>query len=144
LAGLLTGGFGLGGAYELALDDQQSVKVQGGFYRSEFLGFSYTFLDVYGSYRYFLWDTALNGLFFNGGAGVVVASWNSDSAETSSTSVLPVLLVETGYKWTFGDDASSGFFAEPFGGWQLTLGSIDQTGVSYGGFRYGANLGWAF
>ena len=145
LAGLVSGGFGLGGAYELALDDQQSAKVQGGFFRSgNIFGFSYTFLDVYGSYRYFLWDTALNGLFFNGGAGVVIATWNSDSTDTGSTSVLPVLLVESGYKWTFGEDATSGFFAEPFAGWRLTLGSFDQTGVTYGGFRGGANLGWAF
>jgi hypothetical protein len=142
LAGLLAGGFGIGGAYERAITENISVKVLGGFVTSNFalLDLSYNQFDIYGQGRYYIWPLTVNGLYAGVGAGVTIVSFQSGSI--TDTSILPGLLIEAGYKFTLGDDASSGFFIEPFAGWQLTFGSIAD--IPIGGFRWGFGLGYAF
>jgi hypothetical protein len=136
LAGLLGGGFGIGGAYERAITDQISVKGIGGFLTWPIAG--YTFIDAYGEGRYYIFPTALNGPFVGGGAGATLATF--DDGVTTETYFWPGILLEAGYKYTFGEDATSGFFGEAFVGFQSVFGSI----TGYGGFNYGFGLGYAF
>jgi hypothetical protein len=141
LAGLLGGGFGIGGAYERAFTDQISVKAMGGFITWSLV--DATFVDVYGEARYYIWPTGLNGLFVGGGAGLTLVSYSSGTESFSY--VWPGILGEVGYKFTFGDDPQSGFFAEPFLGFQGVFGSLDaDITYSYGGFNYGVGLGYSF
>ncbi|MFP4564148.1 MAG: hypothetical protein ACLFRY_12650 [Spirochaetia bacterium] len=137
-SGLISGGFGIGGAYERSLTPFLSLKITGGF-MSVYGG---TYINVLGGVRwYFLHlgvaDTAVNGPFVgaSGGVGIINFSYYG----SSYSGVVPEILFEGGYKFTLMNGGQNGFFVEPVIGYLLAIGA-----VAAGGFHWGVNIGWAF
>ncbi|MDR1219845.1 MAG: hypothetical protein LBK73_09590 [Treponema sp.] len=126
LAGVLSGGFGIGFGYERAFVDPFSIA------------FYFDIMGVSGSSSLFAWDILIRprwyplksavGKWYLGailGYGMLI----EEDYYSSTTSAFTVGL-ETGYKFVFGH-----FGLEPWIGY--TLGS-------YGGFKFGATLGFVW
>ena len=143
ISGLMGGGFGIGGGYEFALSDNFTGKVMGGFVTWSWFDTTWSFIDIYGQARYYIWPTAVNGLYVGAGAGVTIFDYSIGSL------VWPGIIADVGYKFTLADDGRGGFFLEPYLGFQALLGT-GGTGddvwltPGYGGLRYGLGLGWTF
>ncbi len=135
--GLISGGFGIGGAYERGLTPFLSLKITGGF--MSFYGGYY--INVLGGVRWYFLnlgvaDTAVNGPFVgaSGGVGILELPYYGYGG------VVPEILFEGGYKFTVMNGGKSGFFAEPVIALLLIPGGVLRTAY----FLFGANLGWSF
>jgi len=132
-SGLITGGFGIGGAYERALMPFLSLKVTGGFVLWPY-GSSIT---VLGGVRGYFLKGAVNGPFAGVSAGVNITSISLYGYSVSGVGF--AMLVEGGYKFTIMNGGQGGFFVEP------VIGAMFAFGAGVGvGFHWGANIGWSF
>lgn len=110
--------------------------------------------------RYYPFDSNISGLYAGIAAGANFYSGGLDYSalwyKVSYSGIIPLISLDVGYKWAF----SSGFFIEPFIGYQIGIGSVSvgtadittgQPITNYngiipaaGGLWYGLNTGWAF
>lgn len=132
-SGLITGGFGIGGAYERALMPFLSLKVTGGFV---FWPYG-SYINILGGVRGYFLKGAVNGPFVGISGGVGIISFSGYGYSFSG--VVPEILFEGGYKFTVMNGGQNGFFVEPVIGYLLAIGP-----VTAGGFHWGVNIGWAF
>jgi hypothetical protein len=142
-AGLLSGGFGIGGGFEFGFSDVISAKASAGFVSASYLGYGWTLIDITGTARFYFFKTGLNGPFAGVGGGVGIYSFTSDYYGVGTSAVWPKFGAEAGYKFTVMNNGRSGFFVEPFVGFFYTISSGVALG-GLGGFGFGANLGWSF
>jgi hypothetical protein len=144
LAGLILGGFGIGGGYERALLPQVSVRANVGYLGFSVSDYDFTGFDISAGARFYPLRTAVSKLYIEGALGYspISVTYKSEEASTNLFTVAGVV----GWKAVFG----VGFFLEPYIGYRYGIGELNLpsglNSISYSatGLSYGIGLGWAF
>ncbi len=148
LGGLVYGVPSIG--YERAISDDNSWLAMVGFKSYGGTGWSSSFIDLSGGYRWWLGQHAkMQGFYAGPGLGITLwnVSWDYAGAKGSSSATALHAGGEGGYQWIFpfGLTANAGIGAGfTFG--TASVGAGAPAGIGFGGFGLGVNLavGYAF
>jgi hypothetical protein len=143
IAGLLFGGFGIGGGLELALSEPLAFRIN-----ANYMSFSYSLFTVSSSFTYvsisptirvYPLSIAIEGLYIGGGAILYLFTSGASVGGSSSNGALfiPSIDFEFGYKTNI-----SGFFIEPNLRYNILF--VSDLNVAVGGLNYGFNIGYCF
>lgn len=103
------------------------------------VGARFYLMDFSNGFDFAINMNALRGLYASAGLGF----YSYSSSFITVSVVCPSFFMEAGYKFIFSKE-SKGFFVEPYLGFEYVIVSSTFMGSMNGGFRWGANLGYAF
>ncbi|MBD3337556.1 MAG: hypothetical protein GF353_00515 [Candidatus Lokiarchaeota archaeon] len=143
---IITEGIGIGSGFEAAFLPFLAFKINLVYVAipQEIIGIRYvlSIINFSGGMRFYYLATGANGPFIGVHGGLFIFSANISNYDVTIP-LVPMVMVETGYKWNFMRD--KGFFLEPSVGYIFTdpvisLGNSTQLG----GIYITINIGWVF
>ena len=155
LSGLLSGGFGIGGAFEYKILNGVSAAAKFGYYGLS-VGYASASVTAPGfEGRWYFMSPGLSGGFLGVGISYYLLNVNLDYTSLgydkySFSGGAPVLDINFGYKWIIGGE-SSGVVIEPYAGYgagltPITIKIYNDKSLDFpvAGLEFGCRLGWAF
>jgi hypothetical protein len=146
IKGIIAEGIGIGSAFEAALFPFLAVKINFVYIAipEEIIGIKYvlSILNFSGGMRFYYLATGANGPFIGVHGGLFIVSANISNYDVTIP-LVPMVMVETGYKWNFMRD--KGFFLEPSVGYIFTDPVINiNNSMQLSGMYITINIGWVF
>lgn len=146
IKGIITEGIGVGVGFEVAFLSFLAFKINSMYLAipQKIIGINYvlSIINLSGGVRVFYLATGANGPFIGTHGGIFIVCANISSYEVTIP-VIPMFIVETGYKWNFMQ--GHGFFLEPSVGFIFTDPVVDiKNSTSLGGMYITINIGWVF